>query len=133
MDHVGAPHLVRAAFAQAQQAGGVVDLAVHQDDRADTGIAQLPALIDNSAELGNQTLAEQFTAQALPIAQAAELLWQAQLAGHSSGYLAPLQQLIQTCTREDLQRAAGQLNDAAGGWRCVANGPPIDGSWQTAG
>ena len=102
-------------------------------EHVQTFLVQLPALIDNSAELGNQTLAEQFTAQALPVAQAAELLWQAQLAGHSSGYLAPLQQLIQTCTREDLQRAAGQLNDAVGGWRCVANGPPINGSWQTAG
>ncbi len=102
-------------------------------EHVQTFLVQLPALIDNSAELGNQTLAEQFTAQALPVAQAAELLWQAQLAGHSSGYLAPLQQLIQTCMREDLQRAAGQLNDAAAGWRCVANGPPINGSWQTTG
>ena len=40
VDHVGAPHLVRAAFAQAQQASGMVDLAVHQDDCADAGIAQ---------------------------------------------------------------------------------------------
>ncbi|MCY1175748.1 hypothetical protein D9M73_159990 [compost metagenome] len=40
MDHVGAPDLMRAAFAQHEQAGGVVDLAVHQDDRADPGIAQ---------------------------------------------------------------------------------------------
>jgi hypothetical protein len=43
MDHVGAPHLMRAAFAQAEQAGGVVDLAVHQDDGADAGVAQGPA------------------------------------------------------------------------------------------
>ncbi|MFL1503511.1 pyrroloquinoline quinone biosynthesis protein PqqF [Pseudomonas sp. S191] len=98
-----------------------------------TFLAQLPALIANSADLGNQTLAQQFTAQALPIAQAAELLWQAQLADHSSGYLEPLQQLIQTRTREDLQHAARQLNDAAGGWRCVANGPSIKGSWHAAG
>ena len=40
VDHVGAPDLMRATFAQAEQAGGVVDLAVHQDDRADAGIAQ---------------------------------------------------------------------------------------------
>ena len=40
MDHLGAPDLVRAAFAQAEQAGGVVYLAVEQDDRVDTGIAQ---------------------------------------------------------------------------------------------
>ncbi len=40
VDHVGAPHLVRAAFAQAEQAGGVVDLAVQQDDGVDAGVAQ---------------------------------------------------------------------------------------------
>lgn len=40
VDHLGAPDLVRAAFAQAEQAGGVVYLAVEQDDRVDTGIAQ---------------------------------------------------------------------------------------------
>jgi hypothetical protein len=40
VDHVGAPYLVRAAFAQAQQAGGVVDLAVQQDDGANAGVAQ---------------------------------------------------------------------------------------------
>ncbi|MNN77438.1 hypothetical protein D3C81_1938980 [compost metagenome] len=40
MDHVGAPDLVRAAFAQAEQAGGVVDLAVEQDDGVDAGVAQ---------------------------------------------------------------------------------------------
>ncbi|MFL1495300.1 pyrroloquinoline quinone biosynthesis protein PqqF [Pseudomonas antarctica] len=98
-----------------------------------TFLAQLPALIDNSADLGNQPLAEQLTAQALPIAQAADLLWHAHLSGHSSGYLEQLQALIQTRTREDLQHAAGQLNDTAGGWRCVANGPPCEGFWQTAG
>ena len=40
VDHVGAPDLVRAAFTQAQQAGGVVDLAVHQDDCLHPRIAQ---------------------------------------------------------------------------------------------
>ena len=32
-----------AVFAQGQQARGVVDLTVHQDDRANRGITQLPA------------------------------------------------------------------------------------------
>ncbi|MNP32195.1 hypothetical protein D3C76_1253630 [compost metagenome] len=40
VDHVGAPDLMRATFTQHEQAGGVVDLAVHQDDRADPGITQ---------------------------------------------------------------------------------------------
>lgn len=95
-------------------------------------LKQLPVLIDSSADLGTMALAQQFSAQELPSAQAAELLWHAHLAGHSSGYLADLQSHIQTYTREALQLAAQQLNDATGGWRCVANGPRISTTWQAA-
>jgi hypothetical protein len=31
---------------------------------------------------------------------------------------------------QDLQHAAQQLQDAAGGWRCLANGPRIDDTWR---
>lgn len=102
-------------------------------DNLHTFLQQLPALIDSLDDLGNQALAQQFSAQTLPNAQAAELLWHAHLAGHPSGYLAHLRTHIQTCTREALQLAAQQLNDAAGGWRCVANGPRLSTIWQTAG
>lgn len=97
-----------------------------------TFLQQLPSLIKRSADVGNQPLAQQFTAQALPVSQAADLLWHAQLAGHSSSYLDQLQHLIQSRTREDLQHAAQQLLEAAGGWRCVANGPRISDDWQAA-
>jgi len=100
-------------------------------DHLQTFLKQLPALIENSTELGNDSLAQQFAA--LPLAQAADLLWHAHLAGHSSGYLDQLQQLIQTRTREDLLLATAQLNNATGGWRCVANGPRISDFWKTAG
>ena len=40
MHAFGAPHRMRAAFAQAQQAGAMVDLAVHQDDPGNRRIAQ---------------------------------------------------------------------------------------------
>ncbi|WP_411382107.1 pyrroloquinoline quinone biosynthesis protein PqqF [Pseudomonas sp. MPB26] len=95
-------------------------------------LRQLPTLIENSDDLGNLALAQQFSAQTLPNAQAAELLWHAHLAGHPSGYLADLQSLIQTCSQATLQVAAGQLNDAAGGWRCVTNGPRVSVAWQAA-
>ena len=98
-----------------------------------TFMQQLPALISSNADSGNQALAQQFSPQTLPVAQACELLWHAQLAGHSSAYLDELQQLIQIRTRDDVQRAAQQLNDAAGGWLCVANGPAVDESWQSRG
>ncbi|MGH2422958.1 pyrroloquinoline quinone biosynthesis protein PqqF [Pseudomonas sp. C 49-2] len=101
-------------------------------DHLQVFLKQLPALIDSSDDLGNTALAQQFSAQTLPNAQAAELLWHAHLAGHSSGYLADLQSHIQTCTREAVQLAAQQLNDAAGGWRCVANGPRRSDAWRAA-
>ena len=101
-------------------------------DHLQTFLQQLPALISASA-LGNLTLAQQFSAQTLPTAQAAELLWHAQLAGHPSDYLGELQRLIQTRTQDDLQHAAQQLNHAAGGWHCVANGPRISAAWHTGG
>ena len=97
-----------------------------------TFLTQLPALIDASDDLGHPALAQQFTAQALPLAQAAELLWQARLAGHPAEYLALLQHQIQALTHADLQRAAQQVQDAAGGWRCIANGPRSGGDWQSA-
>ena len=100
-------------------------------DHLQVFLKQLPALIDSN-DLGNTALAQQFSAQTLPNAQAAELLWHAHLAGHSSGYLADLQSHIQACTREAVQLAAQQLNDAAGGWRCVANGPRLSDAWQAA-
>ncbi|KRP73355.1 pyrroloquinoline quinone biosynthesis protein PqqF [Pseudomonas paralactis] len=95
-----------------------------------TFLQQLPSLIERSADMGNQLLAQQFTAQALSVSQTADLLWHAQLAGHTSSYLDQLQHLIQNRTREDLQHAAQQLLGAAGGWRCVANGPRISDDWQ---
>ena len=98
-----------------------------------TFMQQLPALIRRNADAGNQALAQQFAPQTLPVASAAELLWHARLAGHSSAYLGELQQLIQTRTQDDVQRATQQLNDATGGWVCVANGPVVDESWQSRG
>ena len=97
-----------------------------------TFLAQLPALIDNSDQQANQALARQFSAQALPLAQAADLLWHANLANHPSDYLTRLHLLIQSCTREALQHAAEQLTHAAGGWRCIANGPRINAEWRPA-
>jgi coenzyme PQQ biosynthesis probable peptidase PqqF len=99
-------------------------------DHLQAFLKQLPSLIEHSADLGGQKLAQQFTV--LPVTQVADLLWHAQLAGHPSDYLEQLQVLIQTCTRKDLLHAAEQLNNATGGWSCVANGPRINDSWQTA-
>lgn len=98
-----------------------------------TFLTQLPARISSSEDLGNLALARQFSTETLPLAQAAELLWHARLAGHPADYLEHLQLSIQGLTREQLQHAAEQLIDATGGWRCIANGPIIKGQWQSPG
>ncbi|MDQ0737196.1 pyrroloquinoline quinone biosynthesis protein PqqF [Pseudomonas sp. W4I3] len=102
-------------------------------EQAKAFLAQLPSLIERSADMGNTALAQQFAAQSLPIGQAADLVWHVHLAGHAADYLEQLQHLIQICSPADMQRAAQQLNDATGGWHCIANGPCIGGHWQSAG
>ncbi|WP_223526541.1 pyrroloquinoline quinone biosynthesis protein PqqF [Pseudomonas sp. BF-B-26] len=79
-----------------------------------------------------QALADQFASAALPNAQAAELLWQGKLAGHSSDYLELLPQTILKIDRETLLAAAHRLNQAEGGWRCLASGPGPGSPWQAA-
>ncbi|MHC8336147.1 pyrroloquinoline quinone biosynthesis protein PqqF [Pseudomonas sp. LB3P25] len=79
-----------------------------------------------------QVLADQFDSAALPNAQAAELLWQGKLAGHSSDYLTQLPQAILKIDRETLLAAAQRLNQAEGGWRCLASGPCPASPWQAA-
>jgi secreted Zn-dependent insulinase-like peptidase len=99
-------------------------------------LQRMPELISGIDEgsLANQyqTLAAQFTSGALPVAQAAELLWQARLAGHSSDYLAQLQQAIVTMDRPTLLAAAERLNAAEGGWRCLASGSCPGSPWHVA-
>jgi coenzyme PQQ biosynthesis probable peptidase PqqF len=79
-----------------------------------------------------QALADQFDRTALPNAQAAELLWQGKLAGHPSDYLKRLPQAILMLDREALLAAAQRLNQAEGGWRCLASGPCPGTPWQVA-
>lgn len=97
-------------------------------------LLELPGLIealdDATFQALRQALAEQFDPAALPSAQAAELLWQGKLAGHSSDYLAQLFQAILALQQGDLVAAAHRLNDAAGGWRCLASSSAPETPWQ---
>jgi secreted Zn-dependent insulinase-like peptidase len=77
-----------------------------------------------------QALANQFDSAALPATQATELLWQGKLAGHSSDYLVQLPRAILLIDRPALVAAARRLNQAEGGWRCLASGPCPNVSWQ---
>ncbi|UMZ11538.1 pyrroloquinoline quinone biosynthesis protein PqqF [Pseudomonas sp. MPFS] len=79
-----------------------------------------------------QALAQQLQPAQLPLEQAAQLLWQARLAGHPSDYLQQLQASIEALTPTAVIRAAQQLQQAAGGWRALANGPCPGSPWQAA-
>lgn len=93
---------------------------------------QLQAL-DTQAWLDQrQALAQQLRASELPLEQAAQLLWQAKLAGHPSDYLERLQASIEVLTPALVIQAARQLQQAAGGWRVLANGPAPGSPWQGA-
>ncbi|MGZ7455773.1 pyrroloquinoline quinone biosynthesis protein PqqF [Pseudomonas sp. Ma2-10] len=97
------------------------------------GLAGLIGDIDDQTFIEQrQALADQFDSAALPNAQAAELLWQGKLAGHSSEYLTQLPQAILMIDRETLLAAAQRLNQAEGGWRCLASAPCPGSPWQAA-
>jgi secreted Zn-dependent insulinase-like peptidase len=97
-------------------------------------LQRMPELIlgiDDSSLLNQrQTLAAQFDSSGLPVAQAAELLWQGKLGGHSSDYLLQLQQAVLLLDRTALLDAARRLIHAEGGRRCLASGACPDGTWQ---
>ena len=97
---------------------------------------EMPTLIEGVDDATfiaqRQALADQFHATALPHAQAAELLWQGKLAGHSSDYLERLPEAILMIDRNALKEAARQLNQAEGGWRCLASSACATAPWQAA-
>lgn len=99
-------------------------------------LSEMPTMIeiidDATFIVQRQALADQFQATALPHAQAAELLWQGKLAGHSSDYLERLPEAILKIDREALKEAARQLNQAEGGWRCLASCACAKAPWQVA-
>jgi coenzyme PQQ biosynthesis probable peptidase PqqF len=97
-------------------------------------LKQLPELIstlDDGALINQQqVLAEQLDGNAMPLAQAFELLWQGKLGGRSSDYLFQLQQAVLQLDRTALLDATRRLIHAEGGRRCLASGACPDGTWQ---
>ena len=94
----------------------------------------IPALIELDEERfteQRQSLADQFAESHLSGKDAAELLWQAKLAGHSSDYLAQLHTAIGQLERSALLAAAQRLLNADGGWRCLASESSPGAPWQT--
>jgi coenzyme PQQ biosynthesis probable peptidase PqqF len=97
-------------------------------------LSDMPAMIEGIDDATfiaqRQALADQFQSAAMPHAQAAELLWQGKLAGHSSDYLEHLPQAILMIDRTALKAAAQRLNQAQGGWRCLASSACAAAPWQ---
>ncbi|UQS13569.1 pyrroloquinoline quinone biosynthesis protein PqqF [Pseudomonas sp. HS6] len=96
----------------------------------------LPAIIEqlDDANLAQQrqTLADQFDENVLSGKDAAELLWQARLAGHSSDYLVQLRSAIAQVDRPALQAATQRLIRAEGGWHGLSNNPAPGAPWRVA-
>ncbi|MCL9803462.1 pyrroloquinoline quinone biosynthesis protein PqqF [Pseudomonas sp. AKS31] len=95
----------------------------------------MPTLIERLDEASlnqqRQNLADQFDVANLSSKDAAELLWQARLAGHSSDYLERLLAAIGQLQRQALYNAAQRLINAEGGWLCLASDPAPGTPWQT--
>jgi len=96
----------------------------------------LPKLVeqidDSILASQQQALASQTNSAEMPIAQAAELLWQGKLAGRPSGYLQRLPDAITSMTREQLIDSAYRLVQAQGGRFCLSNAPCPGMPWQAA-
>lgn len=94
----------------------------------------MPALIEQLDEASlsrhRQNLGNQFDDATLASKEAAELLWQAKLAGHSSDYLEQLTAAIHQLDRQTLLAAAQRLINADGGWLCLASDPACETPWQ---
>ncbi|WP_223548426.1 pyrroloquinoline quinone biosynthesis protein PqqF [Pseudomonas sp. A-B-19] len=95
---------------------------------------RLPDLIssldDSTFNAQRLALADQFSSATLTTDQVAELLWQGKLSGRSSDYLTQLPEAILLIERAELLDAAQRLNQAEGGWRCLANSPAPGTPWQ---
>ncbi len=91
---------------------------------------RIEQLDEASFDQQRKSLADQFDDANLSSKDAAELLWQARLAGHSSDYLAQLTVAIGQLDRQTLLAAAQRLINAEGGWLCLASDPVPQTAWQ---
>ncbi|MGN8344992.1 pyrroloquinoline quinone biosynthesis protein PqqF [Pseudomonas sp. SMV71] len=97
-------------------------------------LAELPERLhmdDSNLFHARHALASQFSSDTLPLAQAAELLWHAKLAGRPDDYLQHLPGAIEQLDRELLLNAARDLINAQGGWCCLASEACPGAPWQT--
>ncbi len=77
----------------------------------------------NDADLTAQTeaLVAQLDLDAMETAQAAELRWQAYLAGRDERFVSALHETLRNLARQTVLQAAASLQQATGGWLCLTN------------
>ena len=89
-----------------------------------TFLADLPQLVSSLDETSftqaRDALARQFSTEALGALQAAELLWQAKLAGHPSDYLEALYAALLALEPGTTLKAAQHIAQADIGYLCLA-------------
>ena len=87
-------------------------------------IAELPRLIaaldETSFTQARTSLAQQFSSASLGALQAAELLWQAKLAGHPSDYLTALYNALMALDQATTLSASQRIAQTENGWLCLA-------------
>ena len=97
-------------------------------------LLQLPAVLltidARTFDQQRHALAEHMQLSEQPLPEAAERLWQGKWAGHSSDELVRLPAAIEVLDAYAVQRAARQLLEGTGGWRCLASGACPDAHWQ---
>jgi coenzyme PQQ biosynthesis probable peptidase PqqF len=97
-------------------------------------LGNLPELIeridDSTLASQRQALANQLQSAVLSVAQAAEMLWQAKLAGRPSDYLMQLPDAIAGIMHRRLLDAARRLAEAHGGRYCLSNATYPGMPWQ---
>ena len=80
----------------------------------------ISALDETSFTQLRAALAQQFSSDALSVAQASELLWQAKLAGHTSDYLQTLYNTLMTVDQDTTLKAAQRITQPECSWLCIA-------------
>lgn len=85
-------------------------------------LQDLPGLI-TEADLPSEahTLSEQLNLDAMQATQAAQLRWQAHLAGRDEQHLPALRDSVRNLDTPTVLQAAASLHSAAGGWLCLTN------------
>jgi coenzyme PQQ biosynthesis probable peptidase PqqF len=126
----GRPGLV---FGVQSPSASLADVLAHIESFIDELPALIGALDLSTLDAQARELASQVLIDDMAAAQAAQLLWQARQAGHSTDYPNQLYRALLVLQPGDLLAAAQQLREAAGGWLCLANGPVPDASWRRAG